>query len=128
MPLIRIALIKGKPPDYIRAVADGVHRALNEAYKAPPDDRFQLVDEYERGKLVYDPDYLGIHRDDDIVIVHITAGRWRDVDTKKALYKRVVDLLAEKPGVRPENVQIVISSNEREDWSFGKGLASYVKE
>jgi phenylpyruvate tautomerase PptA (4-oxalocrotonate tautomerase family) len=127
MPLVRISLIKGKPPEYIRAIADGVHRALHEAYNAPPDDRFQVIDEYDPGKLIYDPDYFGVHRTDDIVIVSILAGRWRDTPTKQAFYKRVVELLAEKPGVAPANVQIFLSPNDRDDWSFGNGIAHYVK-
>jgi 4-oxalocrotonate tautomerase len=28
--------------------------------------------------------------------------------------------------VRPEDVVICLVENQREDWSFGKGLASYV--
>jgi phenylpyruvate tautomerase PptA (4-oxalocrotonate tautomerase family) len=127
MPLVHISLLAGKPPAYIRAIADGVHRALHEVYSVPPDDRFQLIRQCQPGELIYDPDYLGIHRTDDIVIIHIVAGKWRDTPTKQALYKRVVELLAEKPGLRPEDVQIVLSPNDRDDWSFGNGLASYVK-
>jgi len=126
MPLVRISLIKGKPPTYIRAVADGVHRALHEAYNAPVDDRFQLIEQREAGELIYDPDYLGIHRTDDIIIIHVFAGNWRDAAMKQAFYNRVVELLADDPGMRPQDVQIVISSNERADWSFGNGIASYV--
>jgi phenylpyruvate tautomerase PptA (4-oxalocrotonate tautomerase family) len=128
MPMVRISLLKGKPPEYVRAIADGVHRALNEAYTAPLADRFQVIDEYEPGRLIYDADYLGVHRTDDIVIVNILAGRWRDTGTKQALYRRVVELLAENPGVSPANVQIFLSPNDRDDWSFGNGLAQYVKE
>lgn len=128
MPLVRISLLRGKSPEYLRAIADGVHRALHEAFSAPLDDRFQLIDEYEPGRLIYDPDYLGVHRDNDVVFVTITASNWRDTKAKQALYRRVVELLAENPGVRPENVQIILSSNRQEDWSFGKGLASYVRE
>ncbi|HZF33354.1 MAG TPA: tautomerase family protein [Candidatus Angelobacter sp.] len=127
MPLVHISLLAGKPPAYLRAIADGVHRALHEAYDAPPDDRFQLIHQRQPGELIYDADYLGIHRTDDIVILHIVAGKWRDIPTKQAFYKRVVELLAEKPGLRPQDVQIVLSPNERDDWSFGDGLASYVK-
>jgi phenylpyruvate tautomerase PptA (4-oxalocrotonate tautomerase family) len=119
MPLVHISLLAGKPPAYIRAIADGVHRALHEVYSAPPDDRFQLIHQCQPGELIYDPDYLGIHRTDDIVIIHIVAGKWRDTPTKQALYKRVVELLAEKPGLRREDVQIVLSPNDRDDWSFG---------
>lgn len=55
-------------------------------------------------------------------------GKWRDTTIKKDLYKRVADRLAEKPGIRPEDVQIILSLNDRDDWSFGNGLASYVKD
>ena len=30
------------------------------------------------------------------------------------------------PGMRREDVQVVITPNERPDWSFGNGIASYV--
>jgi phenylpyruvate tautomerase PptA (4-oxalocrotonate tautomerase family) len=128
MPLVHISLLKGKSREHIRAIADGVHEALREAYKIPPDDRFQLIHQFEPEDLIYDANYLGIQRTNDIVFVHIVAGKWRDTATKKAFYQRVVDLLAEKPGVRPEDVQIILSLNDRDDWSFGKGVASYVKD
>jgi phenylpyruvate tautomerase PptA (4-oxalocrotonate tautomerase family) len=128
MPLVDISLIKGKSSSYVRAIADGVHRALTEAYAAPANDRFQLIHQVDPEELIYDPDYLGIHRSDDIVIVHIVAGNWRDTATKQAFYRRVVELLADNPGLRREDVQIVLSPNGRDDWSFGNGAASYVKE
>lgn len=127
MPLVRISLLKGKSPEYLRAVADGVHAALAETYAVPPDDRFQLIDQYEPGTFVYDPDYLGIHRTDDLVMIQITAAATRDTATKQALYRAIVERLTRDPGLRPEDVMIAIIPNQREDWSFGHGLASYVK-
>ena len=128
MPLVEISLIKGKSREYVRSIADSVHQALNESYNVPIGDRFQLIREYEPEDLIYDPNYLGVRRSNDIVIVHVIAGKWRDTATKKAFYQRVVDLLASKPGIRSEDVQIVLSPNDRDDWSFGKGIASYVNE
>jgi phenylpyruvate tautomerase PptA (4-oxalocrotonate tautomerase family) len=128
MPLVRISLLKGKSPEYLRAVADGVHAALAETYAVPPDDRFQLIDQYEPGTFIYDPDYLGVHRTDDLVMVQITAAATRDTATKQALYKAIAARLTRDPGLRPEDVMITIIPNQREDWSFGHGLASYVKD
>jgi phenylpyruvate tautomerase PptA (4-oxalocrotonate tautomerase family) len=128
MPLVQISLCKGKPRAWIRAIADGVHQALQEAFQTPADDRFQLIQEYEPENLIYDPDYLGIHRTNDVVFIHIMASSWRDLAMKRNLYQRVVELLAEKPGLRPEDVQIILSPNDREDWSFGNGVASYAKD
>jgi phenylpyruvate tautomerase PptA (4-oxalocrotonate tautomerase family) len=128
MPLVRISLIKGKSSEYIRAISDGVHQALAEAYHAPTDDRFHLVQQLERDELIYDADYLGIHRTDDVVIINIIAGNWRDTPIKKALYRAITENLVKDPGLRPEDVLIVLSPNDRADWSFGRGEASYVKD
>ena len=128
MPLVRISLLKGKSREHIRAISDGVHQALVEAYNAPPQDRFQLIHQHEPDELVFDADYLGIHRTDDVVFIHIVAGNWRDTATKKALYKAIADRLAERPGLRREDVQVILSSNARDEWSFGNGVASYVKD
>jgi phenylpyruvate tautomerase PptA (4-oxalocrotonate tautomerase family) len=128
MPLVRISLLKGKSREHLRAIADGVHRALVEAYGIPPEDRFQLIHQHEPEEFIYDADYLGIHRTEDVVFVHIVAGNWRDTPKKQALYKAIADRLAEAPGMRREDVQVILSPNNRDEWSFGSGLASYVKE
>ena len=127
MPLVNIALLKGKSREHIRAIADGVHAALQEAYKVPPQDQFQLIRQYDRDDFIYNPGYLGIHRTDDVVFIHIIAGNWRDTATKQALYKGIADRLTQNPGLRREDVQIIITANERDEWSFGNGVASYVK-
>lgn len=128
MPLVRVSLLKGKSREHIRAISDGVHRGLVSAYGVPADDKFQLIDQLEPGDLVYDADYLGIHRTDDVVFIHIVAGNWRDIAKKKALFKAIADNLAAAPGLRPEDVIIVLSPNGRDEWSFGNGLASYVSD
>lgn len=128
MPLVRISLIKGKSTRHIRAIGDGVHRALEAAFGVPPDDRFQLIHQHEPDEFVYDADYLGIRRTDDLVVIEITAGDWRNTEQKKALYRGIAENLAADPGLRPEDVTVVLSPNGRDDWSFGRGLASYVAE
>jgi phenylpyruvate tautomerase PptA (4-oxalocrotonate tautomerase family) len=128
MPLVRISLVKGKPRDHIRAISNSIHEALVEAFKVPADDRFQLIQEHERDDFIYDPGYLGVERSDDLVFIHITASDWRDTATKKAFYKTLATKLATSPGLRPEDVLIVLAPNRREDWSFGRGLAQYVED
>jgi phenylpyruvate tautomerase PptA (4-oxalocrotonate tautomerase family) len=43
MPFVRIALRQGTSPEYRKALADGVHRAMVETIAIPPDDRFQVI-------------------------------------------------------------------------------------
>lgn len=127
MPLVRISLFEGRSPAEIRAIADGVHQALVDTFGVPADDRFQIVEEIAPGKIIYSPSYLDITRSDQIVIVHIFAGNWRDTATKQALYAAIASRLGEHAGVSPGDVQIVLSLNDRPDWALGNGIASYVR-
>ncbi len=42
MPLTRVSLLKGKLPEYRRAILDGLYQAMREAFDVPEDDRFML--------------------------------------------------------------------------------------
>lgn len=120
-------MFKGRSPEAVRAIADGVHAALVETFSVPPNDRFQVIEQKEAGEIIFDPSYLGVERSDGIVVVNIIASRGRDTAAKQALYRAIADRLASDPGVRREDVQIIRSPNERPDWSFGNGIAHYVE-
>jgi len=125
MPLVRIALRRGKSSAYLAALRNGVYEALHETFEVPQDDRFILVSQHEADEFDCDPGYLGIARSDDLVIVQITCARTRGVTQKKALYRRIADRLAADPGLRPADVFVNLMETGREDWSFGEGLAQY---
>lgn len=125
MPLVRIALRKGKSPEFRRAISDSIHRAMIETIKIPEQDRFQIVTEHDDAGLVYDPSYLGISRSDGVILVQITLSAGRTVDVRKALFARIVQLLRESPGVRPEDVFVSLVEVAKENWSFGNGVAQY---
>lgn len=123
MPLVRISLRAGKPPAYRRAIADAVHRAMMETINVAPTSRFQIITEHAPEDLIYDPTHLGIQRTDDVVFIQITLAAGRTPDQKRALYKRVAELLAESPGLRPQDVFINLIDAPRENWSLGNGEA-----
>jgi 4-oxalocrotonate tautomerase len=125
MPLVRIDLRQGKPAEYRAALGDAVHQAMVETINVPAADRFQVIAEHPAGGLVYDPSYLGVSRSDDVVFVQITLNAGRTLDLKKALYARMVELLAEKPGLRREDVLVSLVEVTKENWSFGNGVAQY---
>ena len=68
MPYARISLLRGRAPDALRAISDGVHRALHEAFDVPARDRFQVIHQLDPGELVFDRDYLGGPRSDGFVL------------------------------------------------------------
>jgi phenylpyruvate tautomerase PptA (4-oxalocrotonate tautomerase family) len=126
MPFTRISLLKGKSPQYLQALSDSLHQSLVEAFDVPPDDRFQAIHQHEPGELIFDRAYLGGPRSDDFILFAITAGRVRDTATKRAFYRRLVEQLAQSPGVRPEDVMVIINTTERDEWSFANGAASMI--
>jgi 4-oxalocrotonate tautomerase len=126
MPLVRIDLPTGKPPEYGRAVADAVYEAMIATLNVANNDRFQVISEQTRETLLIDPTYLGIERSTDALIIQLILSEGRTVEVKKAFYKAVADGLHERLGLRREDVFINLVEVKKENWSFGNGVAQYV--
>lgn len=125
MPLVHISLRQGKPPAYVRAIADGVFEAMLATINVPAGDRFQVITEYPAGGLIYDPGYLGVRRTDDVVFIEVTLNQGRTLEMKKAFYARIAENLAKNPGMRKEDVLVSLVEVPKENWSFGNGIAQY---
>jgi phenylpyruvate tautomerase PptA (4-oxalocrotonate tautomerase family) len=125
MPLVRISLLKGKPATYRKAICDGVYRALRETFTVPEEDRFMIVSQHDPEDFDYSRTYMDIDRGDDFVVIQLTVSNTRGIEQKKALFRRIVELLGDEPGVRPQDVFINLVEVVKENWSFGNGLAQY---
>jgi 4-oxalocrotonate tautomerase len=125
MPLVRVSLRQGKSDDYKRAIGDGVYQALRETFTVPDEDRFVTVSEHSESEFQFSKTYMDIARTDDLVILQITVSNTRTIEQKKALFARIVELLAQKPGLRTEDVFINLLEVAKENWSFGNGVAQY---
>jgi 4-oxalocrotonate tautomerase len=126
MPLVRIDLVVGKSAAYRSAISDVVYDAMTSVLKAPEHDRFMVISEHSRDNLVVDPDYLGIHRTADAVLIEVILNEGRSVATKQGFYRAVADGLHERIGLRREDVVIGLVEVKKENWSFGNGEAQYV--
>ena len=127
MPLVEIDLLRGRSEEELDAISDAVHEAMVVVLDVPQRDRFQIITERSPGYLRFDPNYLDIDRDEGFLLIRITLASGRTTDAKQAFYRRVAGLLVERTGIRPENVTVAMVENEREDWSFGHGQASYLE-
>ena len=125
MPLVRISLLAGKTETHKRNISEAVHRALVETVNVPAQDRFHIITEHAKSDFVCDPQYLNIHRTDDLVIIQITLNAGRTLELKKALYRRLAELLSQEAGLRKEDVFINLVEVPKENWSFGNGEAQY---
>lgn len=120
MPLVNISILKGKSPEYIKAVADGINSAVIETMGFPDDDRYQIIHELESHCLQLQ------ERTGDRVMMHLTMRAGRSDKSKQAFYARVVENLAANPGIEPGNVLIAIVENHDIDWSFRDGVAQFM--
>lgn len=128
MPLTRVSLRRGKPAAYRQAILDGLYEAMRETFDVPADDYFMLVTEHDAADFHGSPNYLGVARSDDLVIIQLTVNNTRTVAQKKALYRRIAEKLATNPGLRLEDVLISLVETLPENWSLGYGLAQYAKD
>jgi len=120
MPLVNISIIKGKSPEYIKAVADAVNSAVIETMGFPDDDRYQIIHQLE-------PECLQLQgREGDRVMMHLVMRAGRSNKSKQAFYKRVTEKLENSLSIPAANVLITITENHDIDWSFRDGIAQFV--
>ena len=126
MPLTRIAIRKGKTHEYKQALMDEIYQAMREAVAIKEGDRFMAISEHGDDEFTYGR-FLGVDRSDDLVQIQVFWAPGKTVDSKLAMYRRIVDRLEINPGVRPEDVLISVVETAAENWSFGNGEAQFYK-
>ena len=125
MPLTRISMKRGKSAATKRKIMDQIYEALRETFEVPENDRFMTLSEHDDTTFDFGKNYLDIERSEELVLIQLTVSNTRSIAQKKALYARIVERLTEAPGLRPEDIFINLVEVERENWSFGHGLAQY---
>ena len=97
MPLLHISMRTGKPETYRQAILDGLYRAMREALNVPEGDEFMTISELSPANFRCGNAY-GVTRSDDAVLIQITVFASRTAEQKKALYRRIAELLGRKSG------------------------------
>jgi phenylpyruvate tautomerase PptA (4-oxalocrotonate tautomerase family) len=124
MPLVRVTMIKGKSPDYIKKMSDSIYEALVEAYQQSEGETFQIIEQLEPSDFIYDR-HFGIKgsRSGDFVIINIESDARRRGE-KADFMARLSDKLAASPGIARDDVFVRLDmTSGLEDWSLGSGVA-----
>ncbi|MFD8391348.1 tautomerase family protein [Streptomyces sp. NPDC059680] len=125
MPFVHIDAL-GTDPARLDALGRAVQDALVETLGVPPDDRFQVLTGHDGAtSTLRHGDHLGLCKDDSVVFVAITMRSGRSPERKRALYRRIAELVHERTGTAPRNVLVSVTENTCIDWSFGDGEAQY---
>jgi len=116
MPLVKISLRKGNDADYKRALLDGVHAALVEAFRIPDHDRHQQIYELDESNFEIPPT-----KSKGFVVIEIIAFRGRSLEAKKRLYSAVVRNLGSSPGISCDDILIILHESPTENWCIREG-------
>jgi hypothetical protein len=125
MPLLRFDLIEGRSESEVRKILDVTHEVLLETLKVPQHDRYQVVHEHKRSRMIMEDTGLGFSRSDQMVLLQVTS-RPRHREMKEAFYRLLVERLASSCGISPQDVVVSFVTNADEDWSFGAGRAQFL--
>jgi phenylpyruvate tautomerase PptA (4-oxalocrotonate tautomerase family) len=126
MPLVRISVGDALDREKRKLLANAVYDAMRATIGIPEGDKFAVLTAHAEDELIADPHFLGMERTEGFVLVEITLRSGRTTEKKQALYREIARLFAERAAIAPDNVMIVLRSNELDDWSFGRGEAQYV--
>lgn len=127
MPLVRIDLLEGKTAEFKTQLGELVYQSMLETIGIPEEDKFVVVNDLKAEELIFSTNYLGVDRTEGIVIIQITMNEGRTTEVKKALYKTVADKLNSQLDIRKEDVFINLVEVNKENWSFGNGIAQYAE-
>ncbi len=125
MPLLRFDIYEGRTDAELTALLDTVHDVMVKTFKVPQADRYQIVNEHKRSRMIMEDTGLGIPRTPAFVFIQITT-RPRTQAEKKAFYRGTVEALEARCAIAPSDVMINFVTCEDEDWSFGLGRAQFL--
>lgn len=125
MPLVRVDIRKHADTTFAKRVGEQIYAAMRSTINVPEHDNFQILNEHDGEHFIFDPQYLGIQRSDQLVIIQITLNEGRTLEQKKALYQTIAHSLNSQLGIRLEDVFINLVEVKKENWSFGNGIAQY---
>lgn len=116
MPLVKIEIVTGKTVEYKKALLDGVHLALVEAFRIPDYDRMQRLYELDEDDFEYPAS-----KTDKVTLIELTIFHGRSFEAKKRLYESIVNNLTQNPGIPSNDIVIVIQEPPLENWGICGG-------
>ncbi len=116
MPLVHVHVRAGRSGAEKKAILDGIHEALVEAFRIPDSDRNQLLHEYPDG------DFEARHGA-GAVFVELVVFPGRSADAKRRLYAAIAANLG-RAGVDPEQTLVVLHEPPLESWGIRGGKAA----
>ena len=127
MPLITINITEGMIEESIDHLQKTIHACFVRAWGIPENGGFYVINEYKKSRMRINRSMWGIQRSDQPPLLLQITSSPRSKELKIELFRVLAEEL-EKQGIRKEDLFISISPTQREDWSFGNGIAQLLQE
>ena len=124
MPLLTFDIIEGRTEKEIQSLLDAAHRAVLHAFKVPERDRYQIVHENKAHHMVIEDTGLGFKRSKNLVVVRVFTSP-RSEEQKHQFYAKLLSELQEHCNLDSDDLMVSVITNQKVDWSFGRGIAQY---
>ena len=127
MPLITINITEGMTEEAIDQLQRTIHSCFVKAWGIPINGGYYIINERPESRMRISRSMWGINRSvQPPLLLQITSSP-RSKESKLELFRVLAEEL-EKQGIRKEDLFISISPTQREDWSFGNGVAQLLHE
>ena len=103
-----------------------IHACFVKAWGIPENGGFYVINEYKKSRMRINRSMWGIQRSDKPPLLLQITSSPRSKELKIELFRVLAEEL-EKQGIRKEDLFISISPTQREDWSFGNGVAQLLQ-
>ena len=116
MPLVKVSLLKGRSKEEKKALLDGIHAALMDAFKIPENDRNQRIFEFELDNFD-----IPEGKTSNYTLIEIDVFPGRSLDAKRKLYQTTVQNLKELD-IQPNDLLIVLKEPPLDNWGVRGGI------
>ena len=123
MPVFHAHIPKGRfSREQKIAIGNALNQSLVQGLGIPPGDRFIVISEHGDDELFIDPNFMGMQRSDNAMIINVLIGAHRPVGDTRAVMAAIARLLNEAVGIAPDDVFIALVPVPNENFSFGRGV------
>jgi phenylpyruvate tautomerase PptA (4-oxalocrotonate tautomerase family) len=120
MPSVMIEVRREYSVEQELAIMEAVHSALRETFRLLPNDRNVRFVAHAPHRFACPPDRAQPER---WTLITVDAIAGRKLDTKRALYRTIVERL-EPLGIPRDHVKITLREHPLENWGIRSGLAA----
>lgn len=115
MPMVYIWTHEGKNEERLNAISQGVHAAMVNVLKVTEDTYDHFINTLPHGRMVYDRNYCGVPRSDEMVFIHFFFNA-RTPELKARFFEAVADELAARAQLSRADLIMSITEVAPENW------------